>query len=570
MAHHHPLTSRPDTFPAIAAGFVMAIIAFTGLWILLQTFTPPTGWNPDNDSPVLVNIEFLASMWRGVWATAPTISTIGSMAEFLIHIVSRPISILTAVGVLTPCSILLATALVAGKNSSAIVYRAVKRGLPPVRNVTTKIGSEPRYGGYGAQHIKETWCDRLAAVGRGIFLAPNLVMPLDVEPEHVAVYGTTGSGKSTIAEGLLKQAARRGDRCLIVDVKGDAKRRFRLARFGEISLGEDGTIWHIGQDILNRQDAIELASVLIAASKDPIWSDGARLYLVGLIVSLQKRLGRNWGWSDLKEALASPFPDQERLILDAMPDIVNLMQTRDGDPTATVMSILVTVIANVGSLAWSLAEREKSGGKKLSLRAWAAGRSRLRVVFLRLEFDRETQSAALLKLALRCVQATLLGNEVADGVDHRIWLGLDELPRFCDDQTIERLVALGRSRGVRIVATMQLPAQIRKTLSADATDPLLGNFGLQILSRVAPGRSRVEMARDWFGTRTVTWDPALTGGDTTKDWPVREIPVIPENELSGVLGKFYSASGHPFIRAAVTGFEHVPILNWPVGWADRL
>jgi hypothetical protein len=570
MAHYHPLTSRPATFPAIAAAFVVAIIAFTGLWALLQMSTPPTGWNPYTDSPVLVNLQFLTSMWRSVWATAPTVSTIGSMAEFLIHIVSRPITILTAVGALTPCLILLIAAVVAGERSFAIVYRAVKRGLPPVRAVTTTIGSEPRYGGYGAQHIKETWCDRLAAVGRGIFLAPGVKMPTDVEAEHVAVLGTTGSGKSTIAEGLLKQAIRRGDRGLIIDVKGDAKRRFRLARFGEISLGEDGTIWHIGQDIRNRQDAIELASVLIAASKDPIWSDAARLYLVGLIVALQKRLGRNWGWSDLKEALASPFPDQQRLILDAMPDVVNLMQTKDGDPTATLMSVLITVIANVGGLAWSLSEREKSGGKKLSLRAWAAGRSRLRVIFLRLEFDRETQSAALLKLVLRCVQGTLLGNEVADGVDHRIWLGLDELPRFCDDQTIERLVALGRSRGVRIVATMQVPAQIRKTLSADATDSLLGNFGLQIVSRVAPGRSRVEIARDWFGSRTVTWDPALTGGDTTKDWPLREIPVLTESELSGVLGKFYSASGHPFIRAAVTGFEHVPILTWPVGWADRL
>src|SRR5665213_327188 len=122
MAHYHPLTSRPATFPAIAAAFVVAIIAFTGLWALLQMSTPPTGLNPYTDSPVLVNLQFLTSMWRSVWATAPTVSTIGSMAEFLIHIVSRPITILTAVGALTPCLILLIAAVVAGERSFAIVY----------------------------------------------------------------------------------------------------------------------------------------------------------------------------------------------------------------------------------------------------------------------------------------------------------------------------------------------------------------------------------------------------------------------------------------------------------------
>jgi len=51
---------------------------------------------------------------------------------------------------------------------------------------------------------------------------------------------------------------------------------------------------------------------------------------------------------------------------------------------------------------------------------------------------------------------------------------------------------------------------------------------------------------------------------------VKDIDVLSEAELTGRLGKFYRLGGRPFIRAAVTGFEHVPILDWPVGWADRL
>ena len=570
MTKTHPLENKPDTVPAVAAATMAATFAFTGLWTLLHTLVPPVGWNAGIDAPVIVNVGELSSTFHNAWVSAPAPGWITPFFKFVIHVVTQPFDRLMTLSVLTPCLIYFAAALAAGYVSGAIVYRAVHKGLPPVRRVKTLIGQEPLYGGLGMRHIKDAWCDRLADVGRGIFFAPGLIMPRDVETEHVCVMGTTGAGKSTIIEGLLKQAIRRGDRSLIIDVKGDAKHRFNSARAGEISLGcEDGDIWAIGRDIGNRQDAIELASVLIPASKEPIWSDGARLYLVGLIVALQRRLGLNWGWTDLKEALAKTFAEQEHLIRESMPDIVQLLQTRDGDPTATVMSLLVTVIANVGSLAWTLSEREKAGGRKVSLRAWAAGRTKLKVIFLRLEFDRENQSSALLKLVLRCVQATLLGNQVQNGVDHAIWCGLDELPRFCDDQTVERLVALGRSRGVRIVAALQVPAQLRRSISADATNALLGNFGVQIISRVAPGPSRVEIARDWFGSRTVNWDPTLTGGDSSKEWPQKEIPVLSEGELTGLLGKFYSVTGKPFIRAAVTGFENVPILNWPVGWADK-
>lgn len=571
MTKTHPLANKPDSFPAVASAWTMAIIVAIGLWTLLHWLAPPIGWNGRLDAPVRIDVEFFGSMWRDVWACAPAISSIGSVAQFILHMTTRPFASLAAVGALMQILIFLIATIIAGRKSYKIIYHAVHQGLPRTRNVQTCIGSEPRYGGYGIRHINEAWLNRGIDAGNGIFLAPGVRMPRDVEPEHVAVIGTTGAGKSTIIEGLLQQAIRRGDRGLIVDVKGNAKRRFDVADAGELALGSaDGLIWAIGRDIRNRQDAIELAAVLIPASKDPIWSDGARLYLVGLIVALQRRLGTEWGWGDLKSALAKPFQEQEKLIRESMPDIVHLLQTKDGDPTATVMSLLVTVVANVGSFAWSLAARERARGPKISLRDWASGRSRRRVIFLRLEFDRESQSAAFLKLCLRCVQATLLGNEVQDNQDGAIWLGLDELPRFCDDTTVERLVALGRSRGVRIVAALQVPAQLRRTLSADATNSLLGNFGLQIISRIAPGPSRAEIARDWFGTRTVTWDPALTGGDTSKEWPTKEIPVLSESELTGTLGKFYSATGRPFIRAAVTGFEHVPILKWPMEWANDL
>ena len=450
MKHKHPLKAEPDATPAVFASAITALFAFIVLWTLLHSVTPPIGWTTGRDAPIVINVKEIGTILRSSWLSAPDPRFLVPALKFVGHVFTRPFEFLIGWDVLIPCLIYLTTALICARICGGIVYRAIYRGLPPVSGVTTSIGQEPLYAGLGAQHINEAWLDRRMAVGDGVRLAPGVIMPLDVETEHLAVMGTTGSGKSTIIEGLLRQAIRRGDRALIVDVKGNARKRFGAAAAGELSIGGDGLIWALGRDIRTREDAIELASILIPASKDPIWSDGARLYLVGLIVALQRQLGARWGWRDLKAALAKSFQEQERLIRESMPDIVQLLQCKDGDPTATVMSILVTIVANVGSIVWTLAEREQAGGERISLRQWAAGKCATRVIFLRLEFDRESQSSAFLKLALRCVQATLLGGAVQDGIDHAIWLGLDELPRFCDDTTVERLVALGRSRGLRI------------------------------------------------------------------------------------------------------------------------
>jgi hypothetical protein len=567
----HPLQNLPDPVPARAAGLLAAITTLTVTLVLLLDLFPPRGWLYSNDQPVRLDAGAFAHVIGSALPRFPAQPNLGDFAGWPISLLTGSAEALTELGVIAQVLTLLLVSICAAVAVGVDAHHSMLKILPPVREVTTTAGSEPRYGKYGVRTLRKAWKYRRLVEGDGIVLAPGIVMPSDVETEHIAIMGATGAGKSTIVEGLLRQGIHRGDRALMIDVKGSLGRRLGVKDFAEISLApsKGGTIWRIGDDIRTRQDAIEFAAALIPASRDPIWSDGARLYLTGLIVALQRERGTKWGWRQLEAQLGLPFPDQEERIRQSMPDVAALLQMKDGDPTATVMSILVTVVANVGSLVWTLAERERAKGRYFSLRAWGAGKSKCRVAILRLEYDRETQSAALLKLALRCVQASVLGADVADGEDHAIWLGLDELPRFCDAQTIERLVALGRSRGVRILAALQTPAQLRREIGGDAATALLGNFGIQIITRMAPGPDRKEVAESWLGSRTVSWqDPATDKGPGPIQ--VKDIDVLSEAELTGRLGKFYRLGGRPFIRAAVTGFEHVPILDWPVGWADRL
>jgi hypothetical protein len=240
------------------------------------------------------------------------------------------------------------------------------------------------------------------------------------------------------------------------------------------------------------------------------------------------------------------------------------------DVSNTMLSILITVVANVGAITWALANTQKRGARPFSLRTWVAGKSPIRNVIAHLEFDKESQSTALLKLLLGCLRKTLLGRETSNAVDHRIWIFLDELPTFCDagGVTVERLISLGRSRGLRCVAAMQDPAQLRARLGADQTTALLANFGLKIISRVVPGPGAAEIS-GWFGDRTVTWDPA--GNERGSERPRSTIPTLSTSDVTGLLGKFYSVTGTAFIRAAVLGLPDIPIIDWPIrSWTGRI
>jgi hypothetical protein len=304
----HPLKNTPDTTPALGAAWAGGI----GIWILvtaaLYLCYPPTGWYGRGDALFTLDMTELLKLIPNTWLFSPPVSSIGSYAKMILALVSWPFEYLAERGVIAAFLIYSGTAIVAAIACSLIVYRSAKKGLPPVRRVTTVSGSEPRYGRYGATHIRETWCDREAAQGRGIFLAPGLVMPRDVETEHLAVIGTTGAGKSTIIDGILLQAIKRGDRAIIVDVKGDAIKRFNSPEALEIAINsKGGKVWRIGFDIRSRQDAAELAAILIPASKDPMWSEGARLYVTGLLVALLTKRRTNWGWRELQSYIAKPF-----------------------------------------------------------------------------------------------------------------------------------------------------------------------------------------------------------------------------------------------------------------------
>ncbi len=116
---------------------------------------------------------------------------------------------------------------------------------------------------------------------------------------------------------LMLQAIARGDKVLILDVKGDMTAT--LPRLGNIIAPHDGRSlqWDIATDCRSPQEARELAARRILESRsDRIWSDAAREILTACVVSLQVRHGDHWGGHTCTTGLPTRSVLDVRLIID--------------------------------------------------------------------------------------------------------------------------------------------------------------------------------------------------------------------------------------------------------------
>jgi hypothetical protein len=282
--------------------------------------------------------------------------------------------------------------------------------------------------------------------------------------------------------------------------------------------------------------------------------------LAALVLYLAKRHGRHqWGWRHLYSLLNQPLERQERIVRSVAPEVANMIQQRGEEPATFILSLLFNLTAHVGATARRFASMEKARARRLSLRKWATATGWRRPIVLRYDLQRRERSANFVKLSLRLLAGTLLGDEVEDGRDARIWLFLDEVTRIGRSDALIDLVSLGRSRGVRSVVSLQSPAQLRDTYGEAGSEALRENFGVQIICALSPGDNARRIANDWVAPRTVCEPGPAHQNRTLREWT---IPPISPAEYAADFGLRFDLWGRPYIRAVVLGLGDIPVLDW--------
>jgi len=562
MTVFHPTEPYPSLVSARFWGTLVFLCTLLAISSALFVLLPPVVWSHRADMPVTLSPP-------DVWLILKQFAIPRLESISLGDIISYPLKVFAAFSeqvpwrvLALPLSLRIVVAIAIAASAAKPVFARVREVSPKAISAHHVNGPRPLRGTLGASHLVQVWTPLRRQTGEGILLAPDVRLPIVTEQQGILLVGKPGAGKSVILEGLLRQALARRDRVVALDVKGQLAKRIAKYKPMVFDLsGPTSVVWAIGQDLLTDADADEFAASLIPESKDPVWSEGSRLILSAVVLYLGKRHGRRWGWRHLYKILMQPPDKLEKIVRKVAPEVANMIQIRGEEPATFILSLLFNLTAHVGATARRFARMETAGARRVSLRAWATATTWRRPIVLRYDLQRRERSANFVKLTLRLLAGTLLGDEVEDGRDARVWLYLDEVTRIGRSDALIDLVSLGRSRGVRSVLSLQSPAQLRDTYGEAGSEALRENFGLQIICALPPGDNARRIANEWVAPRTVCEAGPLAQDKTRREWTIS--PISPA-EYAADFGLRFDLWGKPYIRAAILGLGDIPVIDWPI------
>ncbi|MDC9823277.1 type IV secretion system DNA-binding domain-containing protein [Devosia sp. ZB163] len=573
----HALTPVPDETKARGAAFTAFVLAAIVVAAFVFAILPIRGWNAVAGHTAYFDLNALVGLVGELVAEAapiyPTssdnglvllINFIGYFVEWLLVPLSFLVALparLAGADLSTDVSIRLIGVVVAGLVAADLVFRHVASRAPHHRRATWIDGPRVLWFGEAIAAAGGLLRPMIKEAPVGVTLAPGLQLPRLAEHESLFIMGLPGSGKTVIAEGIMRQAVERKERLLCLDVKGGLFRRITRV-FGKgtasvVGLGRGCGVWAIGQDLRSRQAAQRIAALLIPDSKDPVWSAASRLLFAGMLVKLRETRGRNWGWTDVKHSISRPVEAIAAELAPTMQQVAELLRNREGEPTSMALSTIFNMISHVDDFVGVFADMEAAGWPKISLAKWVVAEAHP-VLVLQHDLGNAELSGRLIATMLSVVASELLSSRVEDGVDHGIWLFADELPRFSGAAgDVSLLASLGRSRGIRIVASAQSIAQLEEKLSATGAEALLENFGKVVICKVRPGKNAEQIAETLVGQATFGVNVGKDGEQS-----IHKLPALSPSEMAKALGLTMDWRGGKSIRAAVAGLGDVYVLEW--------
>ena len=404
----------------------------------------------------------------------------------------------------------------------------------------------------------------------GVRIHPDILIDQHAECRHLLIVGGAGSGKTTILWPLIQQAQARGDRVLIFDSKGDFTQKLPEPFTVLSPTDARGGRWRVGHDIRTRLDAQALAETLIKENeKDPMWSQGSRALLVGLVSDLQARYRTQWGMAHLAHATAAALGDfavLKAVIGREDPMSLSLLGGEDAEgPNRTTMGFLVqlsaalTQVINLGVAAYDL-----KTNPEWSVRSWLGGHQPPVTIIGFRDSARSLSQA----FAASVIEQTV--RQISDMPDaapdqRRIWLIVDEAPRVGKVPSITDALATARSKGLRVVLGIQSLAQVREAYSREIATTWAGQTATKIICQTTSPDDQ-EWCAKLLGDREVdrfqhqvSTQTGRDGGQYNQSWQRVREPVL----MPAAFGRDLQVIKGRGPRALLMAGGEAAILNWP-------
>ncbi len=416
----------------------------------------------------------------------------------------------------------------------------------------------------------------------GVHIHPGIVISQRQETSHFMVVGGTGAGKTTVLWPWIREAIARGDKVLIFDSKGDFTQKVPEPFTLLSPTDARSSRWILGRDIRTKLEAQALADTLIqeppgGSKSDPMWIQGSRALVAGMITDLQTRFGEKWGLDHLAYECAAALADFERLkalTIREAPICVMLLGGEDAEgPNRTTMGFLSQIVsAFTNIIHLGVSSNDLKGNPGWSVRSWLAGKSPATTVIGFRGEQNEKMSQAFAASIIERVVRQIGGFPDAAPEARRIWLCVDETPVAGYIPSITTALTTLRSKGTRIVTGFQTLAAVRERYSRDTAQIWEGQCDIKIVGKLTAGADQ-EWASRLLGDREVDryqhqvsqQSGSDAGGQHNASWQRVREPILMPSSFGQELGMQKDRRGRlKGPRALVMAAGAAAVLDWPL------
>lgn len=388
--------------------------------------------------------------------------------------------------------------------------------------------------------------------------------PGRLETRHLAMIGTTGSGKTTVLRQLLDGIEARGEAALVYDTSGEFIAHYYNPGRGDIILNPFDArcaYWSPFAEIAHPADADRIAQQLITETGQhdrDVWLETSRILVANMLRAL---------WREGKGTL---------------PELLHALQVRTKDDlkawlgeTSSARTFADDADRATGSVLFMLAKaanliqflRVQDGDEPpFSFREFITGLDQRKGdkpwIFVPRKEDYFEASKPLLACWLECAASAMLG--LSPSPKRRVWFMLDELADLPRVDNLSRLLPEGRKFGAAVVLTFQAIGQMRNRYGNDLSQSMLGCCNTKLFLQLTDSESR-RWASDTIGSCEVEVH-TMTGALGERDDPARITlgrqrtirPAVFESELRLPRHKGYLLfpDGFPVARISLTA-DHI-------------
>lgn len=379
----------------------------------------------------------------------------------------------------------------------------------------------------------------------------DIPAPLNVEPRHMLVNGSTGTGKSVLLTGLAFSAMLRQDRLIVCDPNGDLFSKF--GRVGDRLLNPfDARTerWSLFNEIRNSYDYERYAESLIQSqSQDEeewcgyarlLWREAARRVVVNGVDPGQTLMGRTF-------ELCTMAPVDE-LAAHVAGTYAQSMFVDGADKALGSARFILS--KNIGP-------HLKMPDGKFSIRDWLEDETAGNLFIT----WREDQAPALRPLISAWVDVLCTSIlSLPENPKRKIWMLLDELGSLNKLPSLEAAATKGRKVGLRLVAGLQSVSQLTGIYGPHGSQTLRACFSsLIVLGGGSADEETAEVMSKAIGEHEVERRAYSAnsgdrgGGESTQYKHDRERVVLPSEliNLPPLEGFVKFAGNYPVARTTL-------------------